>query len=72
MAIVNRRNALFGWLVWRIAKRLMKQKAEAAVPSIDTDSRRPNRAAVAAVIAALAGAVYAWVRLSGDDEEEIV
>ncbi len=32
MGIVNRRNAVLGWGVWKVAKRFGKQKARAAVP----------------------------------------
>ena len=32
MGIVNRRNALLGWGVWKLAKEFGKQKAKEAVP----------------------------------------
>ena len=67
MAIVNRRNAVLGWLAWRAGKRLAKRKARSAVPSIDTETRRPNRAAAAvAVLAAVGGALLFWRRRSDD------
>ena len=39
MGIVNRRNAMLGWLVWNVGKQVAMRKAKAA---IDTDSKRPN------------------------------
>jgi hypothetical protein len=65
----NRRNAFLGWLVWTIGKRVAKRKAKAAVPSIDTESKRPN---VPAVVLALAGAgafAYFWFRREGEAPE---
>jgi DNA-directed RNA polymerase specialized sigma24 family protein len=56
MAIITRRNAVLGWAVWRVGKRVARRKAKEAVPSIDTDSMRPNKPAVAAAaVAALVG-----------------
>ncbi len=57
----NRRNALFGWVVWQVAKRVARRKARAVVPAIDTDTKRPNRSAIVLVLAALVGAA-AWFR----------
>jgi hypothetical protein len=65
----NRRNAFLGWLVWTIGKRVAKRKAKAAVPLIDTESKRPN---VPAVVLALAGAgafAYFWFRREGESSE---
>jgi hypothetical protein len=30
MGIVNRRNALFGWVAWRLAKRFARQRFSSA------------------------------------------
>jgi hypothetical protein len=68
MNVVNRRNALLGWAVWEIAKRVALTKAKRAVPKVDTDSKRPKRAAaVAAALAAAGGAVVLWRKTQGDD-----
>ena len=32
MSVINRRNALFGWVVYQVGIRVIKQKAKAAVP----------------------------------------
>ena len=56
MGIVNRRNAVVGWVVWNVGKRVAKRKAKSAVPSIDTDTKRPNKPAVlTAALATLGG-----------------
>ena len=55
MAIVNRRNAVMGWAVWKVAKRAGKKKARGAAPTIE--GGKPNKSLVAVVLAAAAGAV---------------
>lgn len=66
MGIMNRRNAVLGWAVWRIGKRVAKRKAKDAVPSIDTESKRPNKSAIAAALAAVGGLLL-FRRKKGDD-----
>jgi|KBSMisStaDraftv2_1062788.scaffolds.fasta_scaffold2229880_1 hypothetical protein len=59
MSIVNRRNAVIGWVTWKGAKFVAKEKARKAVPAVE--DRRPNKpAVVAAGAAALAGSVLFW------------
>jgi hypothetical protein len=68
VGLFNRRNAFLGWLVWTIGKRVVKRKAKAAMPSIDTESRRPNvRLVVLGLAGAGAAAYFWWRRESGDD-----
>ncbi len=55
MGILNRRNAVMGWAVWKVGKRLAKRKAKSAVPTIDTETKRPNKSAIAAALAAIGG-----------------
>ena len=66
MGIVNRRNAVFGWGVWQIAKRVVKRKARAAVPGTVDDSMRPNKGAIATGLATLGGALWFWRRRKSD------
>ena len=69
MGMLNRRNAAIGWLTWQVAKRVIRRKARAAVPSVE--DRRPNKAAVAAALAAAVGAVMFWrSRHSSDDGDD--
>ena len=44
MGIVNKRNAVLGWLTWTLGKRVAKQKARAAVPAVE--GGRPNKPAM--------------------------
>ncbi len=55
MGIVNRRNAVMGWAVWKIGKRVGKKKARGAAPSVEDG--KPNKSLVAVVLAAAAGAL---------------
>ena len=54
MGIVNRRNAVMGWAIWKVVKRVGKKKARQAAPSVS--GGKPNRSLVAVVLAAAAGA----------------
>jgi hypothetical protein len=58
VAIVNRRNAFFGWVVWSALKTFGKQKARAAAPGRG-DYAGLNKSAVALVIGATIGTVVA-------------
>lgn len=70
MGIVNRRNAVLGWTVWSVGKRVAKRKAKQAVPSIDIETKRPNKSAVALLVAAAAGiASFVKSRIGGSDSE---
>ncbi len=68
MSIFNRRNAVLGWLTWVGAKTVMKHKARQAVPGTVEGSRRPNKGAIAAGVAAVVGVLWFW-RKSSDDEQ---
>jgi hypothetical protein len=59
VGIVNRRNAVMGWAVWKVAKRVGKRKARGVAPTVE--SGRPNKSLVAVVVAAAAGA-FAFLR----------
>lgn len=67
MGIVNRRNAVLGWTAWQVGKRVAKRKAKSAIPTVDTESKRPNRAAVLLLVAAAVGAIVVWWRRSDDE-----
>lgn len=54
MGIVNRRNAVLGWGVWKIGKRVVR----GAAPSVE--GGRPNRSFVAVLLAGAAGALTFW------------
>ena len=58
MGIVNRRNAVLGWGVWKVGKRFAKRKAKSATPSVE--GGRPNKSLLAVGAASLAGALTFW------------
>jgi hypothetical protein len=59
MGIVNRRNAFLGWGVWKLAKRVGKRKAKAAVPG-PGDHAGLNKGAIASMAAAVGSALWFW------------
>jgi hypothetical protein len=67
MSIFNRRNAAMGWLSWLVAKRVLKKKAKDAVPGTVEGSKRPNKGAIATMLAAVGGALWFWRKKSGDE-----
>ena len=68
MGVFNRRNAAFGWVAWAVGKRVLKKKAKDAVPSIDTETKRPNKSAIALAAATAVGVLTFWKRRSGGDD----
>ena len=54
VSVINRRNAVMGWAVWKIAKRVGKKKARDATPTVE--GGKPNKSLIAVVLAAVAGA----------------
>jgi hypothetical protein len=67
MGVMNKRNALLGWVVWTTTKRMAKQKAKSVGRS--DDSHVPSKKAVAAGIAAVGGTLWFLRSRSGSDEE---
>ena len=68
MGIVNRRNAVLGWVTWLTAKRVLKKKAKEAVPGTVEGSKRPNKGAIVSLAAAIGGALWFWRRKSDDEQ----
>jgi hypothetical protein len=65
VGIVNRRNAVLGWGVWKVVKRVMKRKAKGATPSVE--GGRPNKSLLAVSVAGLAGALTFWRKRKGSE-----
>jgi hypothetical protein len=65
VGIVNRRNAVLGWGVWTIGKRVAKRKAKSAAPTVE--SGRPNKSLWAVAIAGTVGALTFWRRHRDSD-----
>jgi hypothetical protein len=62
MGLMNKRNAVLGWTVWQLGKRVAKRKAKAAVPGRVDDSMKPNKGAITTGLAAIGGALWFWRR----------
>lgn len=70
MAVFTRKNAAVGWLTWTVGKRVLKRKAKGAVPSIDTETKKPNKSAVALLAASAVGALTFWKKRSGSGDDD--
>jgi hypothetical protein len=69
MSVMNRRNAVFGWLAWAIAKEALRSKTRNAVHRDSGPSRRKKIVVPAALAAAVGGAVLFYKRQQDDDAE---
>ena len=68
MGIVNRRNAVLGWAAWKVGKRVVRRKAKSAVPGTTEGGKRPNKSALALLVAGLVGALTFWRRQRGNED----
>lgn len=68
MGILNRRNAVVGWAVLKVGKRVAKKKARDVVPG-GGDSNAPKRSAIAVALAGIGGALVFWRKRSGGDAD---
>ena len=59
---------MLGWVTWLTAKRVLKKKAKEVVPGTVEGSKRPNKTAIASMLAAVGGALWFW-RSKRDDEQ---
>jgi len=67
VSVINRRNAVFGFIVWEALKGMGKQKAKKQLPRVDRETKRPNWSAVAVGLASVFGLFLFW-RSRSDDE----
>jgi hypothetical protein len=69
MGIVNRRNAMLGWAVWQVGKRVAEQKAKSSISTVEGGKKsRVSKAAFIGAVAAVGGALVFWRKKSSDDE----
>ena len=67
MGIVNRRNAVLGWGVWKIGVwKLGRRVFRGTRPSVE--GGRPNRSFFAVLLAGAAGALTFWRKRRGGGE----
>jgi len=72
MSVFNRRNAAVGWLTWMVGKRVLKKKAKDVVPTVDPETKRPNKSAIALLLASAVGLATFWRRRSVDGDDTTV
>jgi hypothetical protein len=65
MGIINRRNAVLGWGVWKVAKRVGRRKAREVVPGTGEHAGL-NKSAIASLFAAIGGALWFWRKKSDE------
>ena len=65
MSVMNRRNAVLGWIAWAIAKEAVRSKSRRVVHRNESSTRR-KLVVPAAIAAAVGGAVLFWKRQQGD------
>jgi hypothetical protein len=65
MGIINKRNAVLGWGVWKVAKRFGKRKARAAVPG-SGEHAGLNKSALASIFATIGGVLWFRRKKSAD------
>ena len=73
MTVINRRNAVLGWGIWKVAKHVGKKKARSAVPG-KGDYAGLNKPAIVSIGAAAgtaAGALWVWRKKSDQDPSDI-
>lgn len=68
MGIFNRRNAAVGWVTWLVGKRVLKKKAKGAVPSVDPETKKPNKSAIALLVAGVVGIASLRRKRGGDND----
>lgn len=59
--VFNRRNAVMGYVAWQGWKKVIKMKARSTVPSVDPETKKPNKSALA--LAVLGALTLATVKL---------
>jgi hypothetical protein len=68
MSIVNRRNAMLGWLTWKAGKRFAAHKARTAVPGVE--DRKPNKGLIVSLLAAAGAVLFFWRRKGDGDSQD--
>jgi hypothetical protein len=75
VSVINRRNAVLGWVAWTVGKRAAtyaaKDAAKGAKPAIHPKTKKPNKSAILLGVAAVIGALMFWktTKRPGEAEE---
>jgi LPXTG-motif cell wall-anchored protein len=68
MTIINRRNAVLGWGVWKVGKKVGKRKMRKAAPTGTGTTVKAG--AAAGGLAALTGVLFFWRRKKKPSAED--
>jgi hypothetical protein len=66
MSVINKRNAVMGWVAWNVVKQAAKRKARETAHG-DSGNGRSKLFAPAAIAAAVGGAIVLWRRRQDDE-----
>ena len=69
--IFNRRNAVMGYIAWQGWKKVIKMKARSTVPSVDPETKKPNRSAIALLVLGALTVATLKLKRSGDEPEPL-
>ena len=67
MSVLNKRNAVMGWVAWNVVKQAARRKAKQTATGGD-GHRRGRLLKPAAIAAAVGGAVFLWRRSQNGDD----
>ena len=67
MSILNKRNAILGWSVWKVGKVAAKRKAKQAV---QPKEKGRGKGTILSALAAVGGALWFWRRRRSESESE--
>jgi hypothetical protein len=65
--VFNRRNAVMGYIAWQGWKKVIKMKARSSMPSVDRETRKPNRSAIALLVVGALTVATLKLKRSGDE-----
>ena len=68
MTIINRRNAVLGWGVWKVGKKVGKRKVRKAAPT--SGGTAVKAGAAAGGLAAITGVLFFWRRKKKSPADE--
>ena len=74
MSVINRRNAVIGWVTWTVGKRAAtyaaKDAAKGVKPAIHPKTKKPNKSAIMLAAFAVVGVLAFWKKKSSNGATE--
>jgi hypothetical protein len=69
MKIVNKRNAMLGWLAWKVGKGMARKKAKGVLPGRSQPSGKKKPAILAGLAAGIGGLAFLKRKRKGSEAE---